>query len=286
MAQTADSPSPRSDYLAAETTWRQRIEASLRGEESWLALTGLFWLRDGVQAAGSDPGLPITLPPQSSPARAGSFVVHEGQVSFTPAEGVAASVAGQSIDRMTLQPDTSEHPTRLEFGSLSMMVIQRGSRLGLRVWDHQSPRRSAFPGRLWYPLDPLWRISCTYVAYDPPRPLQIATILGDWEQELCPGEVVLHHAGRTVHLHVFSSDANGLFLAFADSTNGSETYAAGRYLRSLPPIDGRVELDFNRATNPPCAFTPFATCSLPPEGNLLPFAVNAGERFVPHADRD
>jgi hypothetical protein len=277
----AGSASPPQDYLEAETAWRQRIEVSLRGEESWLALAGLFWLQDGEQAAGSDASLPIALPLQTAPALAGHFRVQEGQVVFTPAKGVTAQVAGESIDRIAMEPDTSDHPTRLQIGRLSMIVLQRGPRLGLRVWDRQSPQRSAFPGRVWFPLDPGWRIPGAYVAYDPPRPIRIATILGDSEQDLSPGEVVFDHSGQTIHLHVYTCDAGGLFLAFSDSTNGSLTYPAGRYLRTRPPVDGQVVLDFNRATNPPCAFTAFATCPLPPEGNRLSFAVPAGERFVP-----
>ena len=280
----AGPASPPHDYLEAETAWRQRIEVSLRGEESWLALVGLFWLQDGEQAAGSDTSLPIALPLQTAPALVGHFRVQEGQVVFTRAKGVTAQVAGQSIDQIALEPDTTDHPTRLQIGRVSMIVLRRGSRLGLRVWDRQSPQRSAFPGRVWFRLDPGWRMQGTYVAYDPPRPIRIATILGDSEQELSPGEVVFEHSGQTVHLHVYTCDADGLFLAFSDSTNGSLTYPAGRYLRTRPPVDGQVVLDFNRATNPPCAFTPFATCPLPPEGNRLNFAVPAGERFVPDVD--
>jgi uncharacterized protein len=284
MAHLAEPPSPLSEYLEAESAWRQRIEVSLRGEESWLALVGLFWLQEGEQAAGSEAGLPITFPPQAAPALAGHFDVQDGQVVFTRATGARAQVAGQSFDRIDMQPDSADQPTRLQIGRLSMMVVRRGSRLGLRVWDRQNPRRTAFPGRAWFPLDAGWRIPCTYAAYDPPRPVRIPTVLGDSEEELAPGEVVFDRFGQTVHLRVYTCDADGLFLAFSDSTNGNGTYPAGRYLRTSPPVEDQVVLDFNRATNPPCAFTAFATCPLPPEENRLPFAVPAGERFSPGTD--
>jgi uncharacterized protein (DUF1684 family) len=169
--------------------------------------------------------------------------------------------------------------THLQIGRLRMIALRRGARLGLRVWDPASPRRSAFPPRTWFPPDPDWRIPGTYAAYDPPRPARIANVLGDIEDDAFPGEVILDHNGHVAHLQVYSGNEHGLFLAFQDTTNRSETYPAGRYLRTSPPIGGQVVLDFNRATNPPCAFTPFATCSLPPEGNSLPYHVTAGEQY-------
>jgi hypothetical protein len=268
------------NYLNVEAAWRRQIEESLRGEESWLALTGLFWLREGGQAAGADDRLPIVLPNGAAPLLAGTFHLDHGVVTFSASEEAPARVNGEPATSARLEPDTSPTPSRLEIGRLRMLVIRRGERLGLRVWDPGNPRRSSHPPRRWYPVDPAWRLLADVVAYDPPRPVRVVNCLGDMEEETLPGEVIVDHAGHVARLQVYSWDEGGLFLAFRDRTSGESTYPAGRYLRTAAPADGRVILDFNRATNPPCAFTSFATCSLPPRANVLPYGVTAGEQYA------
>jgi uncharacterized protein (DUF1684 family) len=266
----------RQRYIESVQTWRDRLDASLRAEEGWLSLVGLFWLQDGENRIGSAEASAIRLP--AGPHQVGAIHARREGVEFRAAEGVEVLWEGEPVRAISMQPDTSEVPTKLEVGDLTMVVISRGDRFGLRIWDRNAPARSAFPGRQWFPIDASYRLMARFAPYNPPRPLAVADVTGGVQEALSPGEVVFTLQGVERRLVASSGDEDGLFLIFADATSGSSTYPAGRYLVTAAPKDGAVELDFNRAYNPPCAFTPFATCPLPPEANHLPLRIEAGER--------
>src|SRR5262249_8004586 len=184
------------------------------------------------------------------------------------------------ISTMTLKTDAEGEPTVLEHGRIRFYVIRRGTRLGVRVKDTGSAALAAFHGIDSYPIDFHWRFDAHFDAYDPPKTIPVPNILGTVDSARSPGAVVVTLGGRDCRIDaVKESGTDELFLIFGDQTNGEETYGGGRFLYAAPPDkNGRVVLDFNKAYNPPCVFTPYATCPLPPAGNRLPVRIEAGEK--------
>jgi uncharacterized protein (DUF1684 family) len=178
-----------------------------------------------------------------------------------------------------MTPDTSGSPTRVAIGNVTLALIRRGERLAIRVWDRGASARQTFPPRQWFPIDPRYCVTADYKAYGKLRPVTMPDVTGGVQTMESPGEVVFRLSGRALRLTAAEEDEGALFLIFTDSTTGKSTYPAGRYLYTSPPADGKVEIDFNRAYNPPCAFTPYATCPLPLQENHLPIAIEAGERY-------
>lgn len=257
--------------------WREQAEQSLRGEESWLALVGLHWLVPGEWRLGSGPDSDIRLPAGLAPDTLATLHVHGADVQVEFGPEVEATIDGLRAERAIMIPDVAGEPTRLRVGRLSMILLERDGKLALRVWDRESPKRAAFPGRNWLPVDERYRVQASALAGEPDAVLTVESTLGVVEAQPI-GEVLRFVLlGRVCQLVPFSLDAEGAFLAFADGTTGGRTYAGGRYLRTPPARSGLVELDFNRAYNPPCAFTPYATCPLAPAVNRLPLDILAGE---------
>ncbi len=216
------------------------------------------------------------LPGESAPAHAGSFVFQAGTATLQAAAGVC--VNGQPATAARLRSDADATPDLITIGDLTMLVIQRGQRHAIRLWDRRSPARVAFTGRRWYPVNESYRITARFVAHDPPRTLPVPNILGETEQRLSPGYAIF-----TIDGHEHSLDAvtegDELFFIFRDQTAGDTTYPAGRFLKAAFPRKAMITLDFNRAYSPPCAFTAFATCPLPPPRNHLPLRIEAGELY-------
>ena len=264
--------------------WRQKIEAALRGEESWLSLAGLFWLKPGENSMGSGRHSGLLLPEGTAPEVAGHIDFDGMRAVFHPAPGVEARSGEELIGSLTLQPDISGSPTRVRLGDVTFTIVVRAGRWGVRVWNRKHPARVAFPGRRWFPIDERWVRPARFVHFDPPRSIMTENILGNSETTACPGHVEFDLGGSSARLLVTDADADGLFLVFADATNGAATYPAGRFLATAPVEGERVLLDFNRAYNPPCAFTPFATCPLPPIENHLSNSIEAGEMYVPEGE--
>ena len=201
----------------------------------------------------------------------------DGRV-WLSAMGSDARVEGHTVGGIVeLFSDATPHPSRLRIGDDTLAVIRRGKRVGLRVYAPENPRRLAFRGLRWYPVDPAYRIVARFVPYARPKTLLITNVLGDVRAAPCPGYAEFRLDGRVCRLDAEDQGAT-FFFNFGDRTNAHGTYGAGRFLDAPKPKGGRIVLDFNRATNPPCAFTDFATCPLPPKGNALPVAVRAGAR--------
>ena len=271
----------QSAYAASVESWREQMEASLRADDGWLTLAGLFWLHEGSNSFGADPASDITLPAGSAPSAAGIFELRDGVVTLRAAEGAGVTVNDAPAGAVRLRSDADGGPDRVGLGSLTLLVIRRGARIGVRVKDARSPVRAAFGGRRWFAPKEAYHIQATFVPYDPPRLLPVANILGDVEDTPSPGYALFTLDGQEYRLDALP-DRSGLALYFCDATNADATYPAGRYLKTAPPQDGAVTLDFNRAYNPPCAFTAFATCTLPPPQNRLPVPIEAGERYDRH----
>jgi uncharacterized protein (DUF1684 family) len=276
----AESPSAgdaavhESEILA----FRQAREQRLRTPDGWLTLVGLHWLREGRNPFGSDPESHVILPEGKAPALAGAFVVEGGRVRVEVAPGVPVTHEGRSVASLELQNDMQGDPTILALGPLQFYVIERSGRLGIRVKDSESEALRSFTGLDYYPIEASWRIEARYEPYDGPRTLEVPNFVGTPTQETSPGALVFEVEGTTYRMDAIPDDPSYV-LVFADSTNGSETYGGGRFLRvELPAEVGPAVLDFNKAYNPPCVFTPYATCPLPPPRNKIAAAVRAGEK--------
>jgi uncharacterized protein len=270
-------------YRAEIEAWRQRREASLKAEGGWLSVAGLYWLKDGANRFGTDPKGDIVLPAGSAPARAGVFELAAGRTTVTFEKEVDATLAGRPVTRAELRSDSEgSSPDVIALGRLTLYVIQRGPRYGIRLKDRESPLRKEFSGLRWYEVKEEYRVAARYVTYPEPRMVPVPNILGQSEAMPSPGYAVFERGGGEVRLEgvLEEKDARQLFFIIRDQTSGKETYPAGRFLYADMPKDGRILLDFNKAYNPPCAFTPYATCPLPPPQNWMPLRIEAGELDV------
>jgi hypothetical protein len=274
-AAAADEP-----YRAEVRKWREEREARLKADGGWLTVAGLFWLDEGRKSFGSDKASDFVLP-ASAPANAGSFERSGSAVRVVPEPGVPLLLGGLTLTApAVMRPDTSGQPDVLAIGPLTMMVIQRGDRYGIRLRDRDNPARREFTGLAWFDVDEAWRIEAKFVPYPEPKAVKVPNVLGQMNEMPSPGYAEFTRGGQTMRLDgvLEEKDADELFYIVRDGTSGKETYGAGRFLYAPLPKDGRVVLDFNKAYSPPCAFTPYATCPLPPSQNWMPIRVEAGEK--------
>ena len=272
-------------YERALAEWRADRVASLKGPDGWLNLAGLYWLKGGANSFGTEAGNDLVAPEGSAPPRLGDFVVDNGMVTFKTEPGVEVFHGESPVTDVLLTDDQDGEPTLLTHGSLAWTVIRRMDRLGVRLRDYDHPAIAAFEGIESYPADPDWRIVARFEAYPEPRKIRLATVVQGlgWEPTV-PGTLEFEGKGQTLSLEAYRSD-DGFFIVFADGTTGDTTYPAGRYLAAdLPGDDGTTILDFNRAYNPPCVFSEFATCPLATPRNRLPVAVEAGEKYAEKPD--
>ena len=267
-------------YRAEVEKWRANREARLKADGGWLSLAGLFWLNEGPNRFGTDPAGDIVLPEGSAPAKAGVFELKAGQVTVALLPGASGRLAGQPVSSPTaMRPDTSGTPDVLEMGTLSMNVIKRGDKYGIRLKDKNSAVRRGFLGLKWFDVKEDYRVEARFVSYPQPKPVKVPNVLGQSESMPSPGYAEFTLNGKAVKLDGVMEDpqAEQLFFILRDQTSGKETYGAGRFLYAELPKAGKIVLDFNKAYSPPCAFTPYATCPLPPPQNWMPVRVEAGE---------
>lgn len=283
-AENAVSPS---DTSAAEVTqqveqWKQGRLQRLTAPDGWLSLVGLEWLHPGANRVGSAADNDIVL--KVGPAHLGVVTLSaDGAVRIVLAKDSGASIDGKPAQESALiddmQAGENGHPTTVAFGTANFYVIERDGRKGLRVKDADAATRQHFLGLDYYPIDPSWHIVADWVPFDPPHKLEIGSVLGTIDKVDVPGKAVFKRDGHTFELLPYQEEPGGeLFFVLADRTSGKETYGAARFLYAALPKDGKVILDFNRAYNPPCAFTEYATCPLAPPENRLNVAVTAGEK--------
>jgi uncharacterized protein (DUF1684 family) len=271
---------PREAYVKSVDAWHAERTARLAAEDGWLSLVGLDWLKPGENTLGTASGSTVLLPEGAAPAQAGTFMVEGSTVRIHLVTGSGILVNGQAVVEATLKTDADGQPDLLRAGRITFYVIRRGSRFGIRMKDPEAPARKAFHGVARFPVDPAWRVEAAYIPYATPQTRAIPTVLGTSEPMTAPGLLRFKLKGRTVTLEPLIEDPvhPELFIIFRDASSGKETYPAGRFLYAAMPKDGKVILDFNRAYNPPCAFSHFATCPLPPKRNDLRIAVRAGEK--------
>jgi uncharacterized protein len=279
IASATDKANPASvdpAYQQSFDKWKAELVEDLKQE--WLPLAGLFWLKPGENSFGSDPKNAVVFP--KGPAHAGSFVLQGKTVTVTFASGVNAVIAGKPATTAELQPDTTGDPTVVELGNLRLHLIIRGERVGIRLKDLDSDAARQYHGPQFFPLDLSYRVTATWLPSDGKQTVDVPNVLGDVSPTPIAGTAVFKINGQEQKLTDLGGDAaKGLFFVFSDPTSKTETYPGGRFLKTDPVTNGTVVLDFNRAYNPPCAVTPYATCPLAPKENRLNVAIPAGEEY-------
>lgn len=277
LAVVAVAASAQDSYDQTIQKWRAEREAKLKADDGWLTVTGLFWLREGQNEFGSAPNNDIVLPPGSAPDKLGSFEWLNGKITLRVAEGATVTANSKPVRELVLHSETVKRPEVIEAGDLSFLLLKRGDRWGIRLKNKNSFERQNFTGLRWYPAKESFRITADFIAYDQPKDIPIVNILGDIENYKSPGLLKFKLNGQEYTLEPVNSGGDRLFIIFRDLTSNKTTYAASRFLYADAPKDGKVILDFNQAINPPCAFTAYATCPLPPKQNRLNVAIEAGE---------
>jgi uncharacterized protein (DUF1684 family) len=277
-AETKPSETKSLDQEAETRAWHQKRIANLTSDDGWLTLVGLHWLKEGDNDFGSSAENECVFP-AGTPDRIGTLTRKGGKVTLSVAPGVTLTRSGQPFTGGELRADTDGTPDVLSLGTLRFFVIRRGERVGIRVKDSEAEARKKFHGIPTYPVSAAWRIEARFEPATTPRKLAVPTVLGTVDEMDSPGTAVFTVNGQEYRLDVSQEEGDSeLFIIFADQTNRAETYGAGRFLTANLPKDGKVVLDFNRAHNPPCAFSPYATCPLPPPQNRLKLRVEAGEK--------
>lgn len=270
------------DFMAELAEWRQERDEGLRAEDGWLTLAGLYWLEEGDTRFGSGPGNDLVFP-QGAPEEIGVLHREGDRVTVRLEPGAGVTHEGEPVTELALTADVQGEPTVLELGSFSFYVIQRGERVGIRLKDRESPVLAGFTGIESFPAAPAWRIRGRLEPYEPPEEIRIPDVLGGVSEVPSPGALVFAVDGESYRLDATGEPEGPYFVVFGDETNGHETYGGGRFLAvEGADEEGGVVVDFNRAYNPPCVFTPFATCPLPPRQNRLALRVEAGEKTYGH----
>ena len=292
-----DAPLPLpGDYREQVEAFRAKRADEIIAPTGWAALVGLHFLSPGTHSIGGAAGSDVRLTGPSAPPALGTITVTPGTAGIAGTarldieKGVEARRGRQALN--FLQPiwtdvelKTGAKPEEyLTVCDMTMTLIRRGDKLALRVWDAKAPSLTSLSKLDWMPIDESWRVQGRFEPHPAGRTMKILNVLDELIDMPNPGVAVFSIDGREHRLEALleGDEAKELFFLFRDGTSGKTTYGAGRYLYTPLPQDGRVILDFNQAKNPPCTFTDFATCPLPPKGNVLTVAVNAGELDHPH----
>ncbi len=257
-------------YQQEITEWRAHRLASLTKPDGWLSLVWLSWIHEGV----NDVPLP------STPTVKAHVTLQKGVVTLSPSEGMTID-GKHPAGPVVLRNDTDPAgPTVVHLGDLTFQVIKRNDKYAFRIKDPQSPARTHFKGIGYFPIDESYRVEARFEPYNPPKKVPITNILGMTSMETSPGLLAFELHGKKYKVEpVLEEGETDWFIVFKDTTSGRETYGAARFLYAAPPDkDGKTVIDFNKAYNPPCAFTPYATCPLPQPQNRLAVAIRAGEK--------
>ncbi|MBP6217795.1 MAG: DUF1684 domain-containing protein [Oligoflexales bacterium] len=259
--------------------WRVLQDLKLRAEDGWLSVVGLSWLQSGENSIGSGVDKSIVLP-EGTPEVLGTVILKDGEVSLVVAESGALWIDGKPAVKGRSYPlhhDEDKNPTMVDLNHRVMFfVIKRANGLGIRIKDKESQLRSKFKGRSWYPVQKDWLIEASWVPLEGEQEIMVPDILGNESLEKISGYAEFEREGKLYRLYPRVLE-DGLFFIFRDRSSVKSTYGAGRFLRTALAQKGKVEIDFNKAVNPPCAFTHFATCPLPPKENIIDLVISSGE---------
>lgn len=264
------------NYVESIDEWKEYRINVLKGPTNWLRLVSIYWMEEGENSFGSGEDQDLILPAGTIPEHAGILTLEEGVVTLTVAEGVEITHEGEPV-RELMMYDGGER-FRVEYGTLEWFIDNRGDLRGLKLYNKENSKADAFNGFPFYPLDPEWHLNAKFVANSDSITITVDNVLGEQVERYSPGNIEFRAGGKDHSVIAFEANS-GLYLIIADETNQTETYSAGRYLIiPFPDEDGNTIIDFNKAYNPPCAFSKFTTCQLPPQQNRLDIAITAGEK--------
>lgn len=278
--QSSSSRLDPAEYLSSIEEWHQRRITSLKAPDGWLNLAGLYWLKEGLNTFGTGENMDIHFPDGSVPASAGYFILESNRVSVYLKPEAAIKVNGVMLKESVVFHADSSAGKVMETGDFRWVVIRREDKFGIRLRQLNHPRLEKFSGIERFPIDQQFRITARFQVADTLRYIPITNVLGQTTLQYSPGTLVFEWENKTRFLDVIDEGNGGdYFIVFADETTGKTTYSGGRFLYvSRPDQSGEITIDFNKAINPPCVFSPFATCPLPPKQNQLDFSVLAGEK--------
>ena len=276
------SAQAQSDYVKGIEKWRSEQETNLKKETGWLTVAGLFWLKEGTNTVGAGEAFDVRLTDNFKQGKFGEIDFKSGVATLKIENGIEAQADGKGISTIDLVSDEKGKPTEIRTGSQTFFLIKREDRFGIRLKDSRSKARLEFKGQHWFPIDESYKVTARLDAFPEPKEVMIPNVLGGSFKMKSPGILKFTFKGKEHSLQPVDEGDGTLFIIFRDGSNLTETYLAGRFLYADKPVNGEAVLDFNKAQNPPCAFTPFATCPLPPPQNSLDVEIKAGEKRYDH----
>ena len=268
-------------YLQEIETWQEERIQKLKAENGWLNIVGLLWLEEGENTIGTDSSNSIVFP-GDGPAKIGTIVLEDSILTFRADENTIVTHDNEPVTEIEMKPDITRDQTLLKTASYGFFIIKRGERYGIRLRDYDSPQIEALDHIDMFPINLDWIVQSRWIPFEESTFINIPNVLGMVDKTKIPGKLVFKIDNQTCELYTIDAGKK-LFIIFGDETSGLETYGGGRFIYvEKPDENGIVEIDFNRAYNPPCVFTHFATCPLPPAENILQVRVTAGEKNVAH----
>lgn len=265
------------EFENEEQEWRTERDKKMRSESSWLTIAGLFWLEQGENSFGSGEKNKIKFPKGSCAEFVGKFLLNEDKITVI-SENENLKYNGEAVKEKLLTTDAERKQDILELNDLRMWVIKRGDRYAIRLRDLNTPAFREYAGLKFFPPAEKYILEAEFELFKTPKTIKVGTVIGTEVNYICPGFVKFQLNGNEYQLDAFESGPKKLFFIFKDETNGHETYGASRYMTSNILKNNKVDLNFNRAYNPPCAYSAYATCPLPPPQNYLPVKIKAGEK--------
>ena len=273
----------QTDYVKEVEKWRSDREANLKKETGWLTVAGLFWLKEGTNTVGAGEKFDVRLTDNFKQGKFGEIEFKNGAATLKVEKGVDAQTDGKSIAApVDLVSDEKGKPTVISTGTQTFYLIKREERFGIRLKDSNSEARRNFKGLYWFPVDESYKVAARFEPFAEPKEISVPNVLGGNFKMKSPGTLKFSLKGKECALQPVDEGDGTLFIIFRDKSSENETYKSGRFLYADKPVNGEAVLDFNKAENPPCAFTPYATCPLPPPGNSLEAEIKAGEKRYDH----
>lgn len=267
------------EYFDEIKKWDARRIERLKADDGWLNLVGRTWLKPGENKFGSAKDNDVLIESDKVPDYMGVFVFEDSTVTMKVMDGVEILYDGKPVTEMIMIGDGNKDITVFQYGSIKWNLIVRNELYGIRFRDLESELVKKFSGIERFPVNDDWRINAKFETYNPPKKISVPNVLGQIDEEPSPGAILFTKENEIYRLEAVDAD-DKLWFIFADGTSGEETYGGGRFLYTeKADSNGIVIVDFNKAYNPPCVLTKFATCPLPPKENYISIRITAGEKM-------